>query len=185
VIRTSLARGTGQLNEAYQERTPPQRRRSQEAQKQWTCMICNREMQMQSRGSHLAGNRHAMAVGLYQENVYQPQETPRYWTCTICDIEMQIQSRDSHLSGNRHATATQSQQETFRLEPGAYFPERNNNATSSFSTTVKALSANLGVHGITGDTIYAASDLTEVHDTPAVLVWQCTMCSCYVPLSVK
>jgi hypothetical protein len=108
-----------------------------------------------------------------------------YWTCTICDIQMQPQSRDSRLSGNRHAIAARSRQEEFRLQRGANFPERNNTTTRSSSTNANALSANFGVAGITGDTIFATSDLTEVHSTSAILVWQCTMCNCCVPLSVK
>jgi hypothetical protein len=107
-----------------------------------------------------------------------------YWTCTICDIQMQTQSRDSHLSGNRHAMAAHSHREEFRLQRGAYFPERNT-TTSSSSTNANTLSANFGVAGITEDTIFATSDLTEVHSTSAVLVWQCTMCNCCIPLSVK
>ena len=98
---------------------------------------------------------------------------------------MQIQNRNSHLSGNRHAMAAHSQQETFRPEPGAFFPERNNNTASSSSTKAKEPLTNFGAAGITGDTVYATSDLTEVHGALAVLVWQCTMCNCYVPLSVK
>jgi hypothetical protein len=108
-----------------------------------------------------------------------------YWTCTICDIQMQTQSRDSHLSGNRHAMAAHSYREEFRLQCGAYFLERNNTTTSSSSTNANTLSANFGVAGITGDTIFATLDLTEVHSTSAVLVWQCMMCNCCVPLSVK
>jgi hypothetical protein len=108
-----------------------------------------------------------------------------YWTCTICDIQIQTQSRDSHLSGNRHAMAAHSYREEFCLQRGAYLTERNNTTTSSSSTNANTLSANFGVAGITGDTIFATSDLTEVHSTSAVLVWQCTMCNCCIPLSVK
>ncbi|KAF4631765.1 hypothetical protein G7Y89_g6362 [Cudoniella acicularis] len=148
----------------------------------WTCTVCNIEMQLQSRNPHLSGKRHAAAAEEYQERILQAtrtQEAGKQWTCTICNIEMQMQSRDSHLSGNRHAIATQS-----RLEPRTYFPECNNAASSS-SATAKTLPANSGVGGITEDTIYATSDMTEVYGALAVLVWQCTTCSCYVPLSVR
>ncbi|KAH6678617.1 hypothetical protein B0J14DRAFT_583120 [Halenospora varia] len=138
-------------------------------------------MQLQSRNSHLSGKRHAAAAEVeaeaYQERVLQAtraQEARKQWTCTICNIEMQIQNRDSHLSGNRHAIATQSRE---------YFPECNNTASSS-STIAKILPANSGVSGITKDTIYATSDMTEVYGVSAVLVWQCTTCGCYVPLSL-
>ena len=145
---------------------------------------------MQSREAHLSGKRHAAAaVEAYQERILQAtrsrsQEAPKQWTCKICNIEMQLQSRDSHLSGNRHAMATHALQEEEFL---ARNDNNNNNTTISSSSTKanKVLSANFGVAGITGDTTYATSYLTEVHGASAVLVWPCAMCNCYVPLSLK
>jgi len=154
----------------------------------WTCTTCNIQMQIQSREPHLSGKRHSAAAEAYQERILQAtrsQKAPKQWTCTICNIEMQMQSRDSHLSGNRHAMATHSQQVEFRREPGTHFSKRDNNTTGSSSTNAKALATNFGVGGITRDTIYATSDLTEVYGASGVLVWQCTMCNCHVPLSVK
>jgi len=151
----------------------------------WTCTVCNIEMQLQSRNPHLSGKRHAAAAEEleFRKRILQAtgaQEATKQWTCTVCNIEMQMQSRDSHLSGNRHRIATQS-----RFKPGAYSPECNNNASRPSSTKTKILPANSGVGGITEDTIYATSDMTEVHGASAVLIWQCTTCCCYVPLSVK
>jgi len=154
----------------------------------WICTICNIQMHIQSREPHLSGKRHAAAAVAYQDSILQAtrsQEAPKQWACTTCNIEMQMHDRDSHLSGNRHAMATHSQQERFRVEPGAYFSERNTTITSSLSTKAKVPPANLGVDGITGDTMYAASDFTKVNGASAVLVWQCMTCGCCVPLSVK
>jgi hypothetical protein len=132
-------------------------------------------------------------VGAYQEII--PKETrsqdgPKQWTCKICNIEVLMQSRDSHLSEYRHTVASHSQQEESRH--GAYFSNHhhNNNNTTTTTTTpsltqATILPANSGVAGITGDTIFAASDMTEVYGAPGVLVWQCTLCNCCVPLSVK
>lgn len=108
-----------------------------------------------------------------------------YWTCAICNIQMQTQSRDSHFSGKRHAMSTQSQQEGFHLDPGACFLECNNNASSSLPSTAKVFPANFGICGIIGDTMYAASDLTEFYGATAVLIWQYTIYSYYMPLSEK
>ncbi|KAE8447328.1 hypothetical protein EG329_010886 [Mollisiaceae sp. DMI_Dod_QoI] len=77
-------------------------------------------------------------------------------------------------------------QEELRLAPGAYFHAHNGNSMANFSATeVQVLPADFGTSGITENTIYANSDLTEVHGASAVLISQCTMCNCYVPLSVK
>lgn len=151
----------------------------------WNCSICDKQMQMQSREQHLAGKRHAAAAEAYQGIISQerrPQGGSKSWTCRTCNIEIQTQSRDSHLSGYRHAEASRSQQEESYHE---VYSSDHNNATTNSLAQATILPASSGIAGITGETIFATSDVTEVNGAPGVLVWQCTLCSCCVPLSVK
>lgn len=154
----------------------------------WTCPICEIKMQMQSRAPHLSGKRHAAAARAYSQIIPQEsrsQEGPKQRTCKICNIEVQTQSRESHLSEYRHAVASHEEE-----SHKAYFSNHNNNNNNHTITTSSSIQATMlpaisGVAGITWDTVFAASDVTEVDGAPGVLVWQCTLCNCCVPLSVK
>lgn len=151
--------------------------RTEESVRRWTCTICKIEMRFRDRDSHLTGKRHVAAEGKQQRilQASRAQETGQRWTCKICTIEMQLQSRDSHLSGNRHATAAQSR---------AYVPNYSR-TTNSSSMTADIIPENYGVATTSESTIYATSDMAEVHGDSPVTVWQCTICGCYVPLFLR
>lgn len=176
--------------EARQERIINQAESSQEAAEKWTCKTCNIRMNVKSRDPHLAGKRHAAAVGASGEatQATKSQDDPKQWTCTICNIKMQEQNRESHLSESRHAMAAYLQQEQIqgKLQPKAYFPGPYTPIiASSSSTKAQTLPAYSAIGRIKNDTINATSMFTGVHGMQNFLVWQCTLCSCSMPLSVK
>lgn len=90
----------------------------------WACTICQIEMQINNRESHLSGKRHASKAAKEEwEKVFQDstaqrpssqqssaqepttQEDSNRWTCTLCKDVMHIQGRDFHLSSSYHNKA--------------------------------------------------------------------------------
>ena len=150
----------------------------------WTCTVCNITIQSQNRKPHLSGKRHAEATAATATvtqipipQVTRTQQPRGRWTCLVCNIEMELDSQFPHLAGKKHAAAVQS-----RAAPPLPEPK---DAAGSSSRTASMFSADSGVSGITENTIYAPSDLAEVQGVPAVMVWQCMMCGCYVPMSSR
>ena len=143
----------------------------------WTCTLCKKEMAKQCRKEHLSGKRHtAMAAKAHQQTDIPPkkaQKPKKRWNFTTCKTKMHSVSKDKHLSGKPHAT----------VDSRTRFP--NGKHWKSSPTTDHMPQEYSGVSGITNSTIYATSDIVQVHGTMAVLVWLCTTCGCYVPQSSK
>ncbi|KAL0066331.1 hypothetical protein AAF712_006589 [Marasmius tenuissimus] len=64
----------------------------------WTCTVCNREMQMTSKGSHLQGASHKKKAAAQSKR----RASPGNWFCKPCDRHMPVESRDHHLQGQKH-----------------------------------------------------------------------------------
>ncbi|KAJ8087605.1 hypothetical protein PM082_006438 [Marasmius tenuissimus] len=88
---------------------------SELSQKKWTCTVCNREMGLLSRRSHLQGKSHLAKVAASESTAANELGSgndnmndtgagalPGVWTCTTCNCQMPISCRETHVKGQPH-----------------------------------------------------------------------------------
>ncbi|KAL0063046.1 hypothetical protein AAF712_010070 [Marasmius tenuissimus] len=84
-------------------------------QTKWTCTVCNREMGLLSRRSHLQGKAHLAKVaasestatheiGSGNDNITGTSAgaLPGVWTCMTCNCQMPVSCRETYVQGQPH-----------------------------------------------------------------------------------